>query len=304
LSEDEYLLCVLKELEQEQTLRDLYVTLSRTPSASIPAVVLGLHELGHGALATGHPAVSRWREISKSVFESHREAAIKWVTGEVDLRELKISGTTWDQMDGDALASQLKMYGQALYADPEVVEELTCDCVAALAFLCFGKNANFLNDEFPGKVDMTLQDFGDALIRVYFSLKSMQIVQSVELTCQNMGGNQDSWFLSEAFLHVVIRSSVLGNIFTRLFDLVPGQVEFLASENGDILDKNSFLASLAQLDARYERAIYGPLNDMIVFFGDKEKTAASLQEAMEVLGLGFEQEMDRSTLADQIRVRL
>jgi hypothetical protein len=269
-----YRYCVLKASGDLRTLH----TLAAIPKESAPVqagiVPVLLHELAHIVYRRGDAFVETFKGLAEVALEKFAFASAEQAaTGKYPVPEGQILGVPFEEYDQPRLKSQLEAYAATIRGNPELLEEVTCDIISALAFVNFEGRTDCFRSLIPEEMSLSPRQLGDVYYLAIKTSRYLQFLQGIQQFGINIASGQDA--LSRSMIEMTARTNALTFILTNLFDI---QIEkTVLTEKPDFgkpvtaeETKSLMSRSIARLMQLQHQLLLEPFDRLTEFFLDPD----------------------------------
>lgn len=266
-----YALCLGWALPRAAEIHALRLAAFRQPGSSAETMVVMLHELAHRVLAEGSEHTTGWREIG-----SARVAKIVEALSEGELRDKALADSVRLGLSAGEAEHQLKTYKDQLLGNEELLEELTCDLLAVLAFLNLNSSSDVIAAPEAGPAGMSTKQVGDALLVAHGAIQNMQSLVAVQTIAATVAAGTEAQGAvpDRTGAELTARSTVLVSIITNLLQAwVEGG--HLSAEWTDKRPNagNALLRAIWRRNEARSMNLLDPLQDLDSLFHDPERFA-------------------------------
>lgn len=276
-----YALCLGWSLPRAAEIHALRLAAYRHSGSSAETVVVLLHELAHRVLAEGSEHAGPWREIG-----SARVAKIVEALSEGELRDKALADSVRLGLSAEEAEHQLQTYKDQLLGNQELLEELTCDLLAVLAFLNLNSTSDVIAAPDAGPAGMSTKQVGDALLVAHGAIQNMQslvAVQTIAATVAAGSGAQGA-VPDRTGAELTARSTVLVSLITNLLQAWVEEGH-LSAEWPDKRPNagNALLRAISLRNKVRSTNLLDPLQDLDSLFHDPERFALFEKDGLQRL---------------------
>ncbi len=213
-----YRYCVLKASGDTATLGKL----AALPKDGLPfhaaIVPVLLPEVAHITYRNNEGFIKSLRELAESALEKFALAtAEQALTGKYPIKAGQTLDVPFEQYDQGRLKTQLEAYTATIRNNPELLEEVTCDFIAALAFVNSEAGIDCFEDLIPASLPLSQRQLGDVFYLAIKTSRYLQFLQGLQQFGAYLLSDQDA--LSRSMIEMTARTNALTFLLTSVFDL-------------------------------------------------------------------------------------
>lgn len=170
-----YRYCVLKVRWDIESLRGLASLPKNGPPLHAAIAPVLLHELAHLVFRRGAPFVENLQALARVTLAKFANVSEECArTGRLPIEGGVTLGMPIQEYDQARLKHQLGLYVSTIRGNEELEEELTCDIIAALAFVNFESGINCFEEITPRTMSLSKRQLGDVF---YLAIKTSRYLQ-------------------------------------------------------------------------------------------------------------------------------
>lgn len=228
---------------------------------SAETMIVLLHEIAHRVLSSADNTMQGWRDMSAVGVEKVRES----LDHGGQFREWALTYGMRLGLPQAQAKQQIMTYLDHLRGNQELIEELTCDLLAVMAFLNLKSAADVLSEPYAGPTGMTTKQVGDALFVAHGAMQNIQLLTMVQAIAASVatGPESEAATLDRGGAELTARSTILVFQLSTLLQVW--------CEHGHLRDewsarvpnaKGALLAAIERRNAIRTMTLLDPLQDL------------------------------------------
>jgi hypothetical protein len=272
-----YRYCVLKVRGDVESLRGLASLPKDGPPLHVAIAPVLLHELAHIVFRSGAAFVDELRLYCSTTLEKFARVSEKVAeTGQLPIKPGVTLGTPIGEYDLVRMKRQLGSYVSAIRGNEELEEELTCDLIAALAFVNFEGAINCFEEITPSKLSLSKRQLGDVFYLAIKTSRYLQILAGIAQFGSNVVARSDD--LDRGVIEMTARTNALTDLLINVFQAQLAAGEFPDKPGFEKPLTNEQIAtrmhhSLGHLMRQHHDHLLGPFEKLTGFFVSDEEFA-------------------------------
>lgn len=265
-----YAVCMGWALPRTQNILRLRTAAFNKSGNSAETMLVLLHEVAHRVLGTGNNDSAVWRQICSDGVEK----LLFSLSQGGQHRNLALSDSMRFGLDAMQAERQIATYLDHLRGNSQLLEELTCDLLAVMAFLNLNSLADVIGNPDIGPTGMTTKQVGDALLAAHGAIQNMQLLTSVQTIAASasLPAEERVRVPDRSCAELTARSSVLVFLISNLmqFWCIQGH---LRSEwpTGVPNAKGALLHAIERRNTLRTTVLLAPLEDIDGIFHEPER---------------------------------
>lgn len=272
-----YRYCVLKVRGDTGSLRGIAALPKDGPPLHLAIAPVLLHELAHLVFRSGIGFVQNLQLLCRAALEKFAATSADVArTGRLPIQGGVTLGVPIESYDQERMKRQLDSYAATIRGNEELEEELTCDLIAALAFVNFEGGINCFEEITPSSLKLSKRQLGDIFYLALKTSRYLQILSGIAQFGSNVTAGVDD--LHRGLIEMTARTNALTHLLLNVFQAQVRAGEFAEKPDfGRPLSDEQIASvmhrSIAHLVRQQHDHLLGPFEKLTEFFVTEEAFA-------------------------------